>query len=51
MRMRADAEDGNDVDDADAAHLHVVAGQVRRRRHQFPALERRDAGDVVATRL
>src|SRR6185437_451540 len=42
-----DAEHGGDVDDADAAHFHVVARQLGAGADDFAAIHERDFGDVV----
>lgn len=43
-----DAEHGGDVDDADAANFHVVAGEFSAGADDFAAVDESDAGDVVA---
>ena len=50
MRDRTDDENRNDIDDANAAHFHMIARQVRRRRHEFRAFERLDPRDIVGKR-
>src|ERR1043166_1786991 len=41
------AEHGGDIDDADAAHFHVIASELRARADDLAAIHQRDAGDVV----
>src|SRR5439155_17112681 len=43
----SDAEHGGDVDDADSAHLHVVAGQFGGCAHEFAAIHEHDLGRIV----
>src|ERR1700726_2213623 len=43
----ADPKNVRDIDNADAANLHVIPGQCGRGRHQFSSLDRSDACDVV----
>src|SRR5581483_4270337 len=42
-----DAEHGGDIDDADAADLHVVAGQLRAGADDLAAIDQGHLGDVV----
>src|SRR5205823_13164874 len=43
----ADPENRRHINDADAAHFHVIARQLGRSRHQLATFERSDASDIV----
>src|SRR6266550_4126015 len=45
---RANAENRSYIDDPDPAHFHVIAGELRRRRHQLAAFQRSDPGHVIS---
>ena len=42
-----DPKHGSDVDDTDAAHFHVVAGDLGAGAHDFPAIHQRDLRHII----